>query len=56
MHISEISNARIPHIQDVIQEGQMIDVKVLDVNDRGQSSSATGQRSITKNREILRIK
>ncbi|MBS0650999.1 MAG: polyribonucleotide nucleotidyltransferase [Verrucomicrobia bacterium] len=35
-HISELSHARVQNIQDVVKEGQMIDVKVLDVNDRGQ--------------------
>ncbi len=36
-HISEISNTRIQNIHDIpFREGDMIDVKVLDINDRGQ--------------------
>ncbi len=35
-HISELSHSRVVNIQDVVKEGQMIDVKVLDINDRGQ--------------------
>lgn len=35
-HISEISHARIQNVSDVLKEGDSIDVKVLDVNDRGQ--------------------
>ena len=35
-HISEISHARIQNVSDVLKEGDMIEVKVLDINDRGQ--------------------
>jgi polyribonucleotide nucleotidyltransferase len=35
-HISELSHTRVQNIQDIIKVGQTIDVKVLDVNDRGQ--------------------
>ena len=36
-HISEISHERINNIHDIsYREGDMIEVKVLDVNDRGQ--------------------
>lgn len=35
-HISEISHERVQNIQDVCKEGEFIDVKVLDINDRGQ--------------------
>ncbi|MBS0652063.1 MAG: polyribonucleotide nucleotidyltransferase [Verrucomicrobia bacterium] len=35
-HISELSHARVQNIQDVVKEGEVIDVKVLDINDRGQ--------------------
>ncbi len=35
-HISEICHERIQHPSDVIKEGQMLEVKVIDVNDRGQ--------------------
>jgi len=36
-HISEISNQRIQNIHDIpFKEGDKIDVKVIDVNDRGQ--------------------
>ena len=33
-HISELSNERVNNIQDVVKEGEMIEVKVLDINDR----------------------
>jgi polyribonucleotide nucleotidyltransferase len=35
-HISELSHTRVQNIEDVIKEGEMVDVKVLDINDRGQ--------------------
>lgn len=35
-HISELSHARVANVADVVKEGQMLDVKVIDVNDRGQ--------------------
>lgn len=35
-HISELSNTRVNNIFDYIKEGDSIEVKVLDINDRGQ--------------------
>jgi polyribonucleotide nucleotidyltransferase len=35
-HISELSHDRINKIEDVIKEGDEIEVKVLDINERGQ--------------------
>lgn len=35
-HISELSHSRIANASDVVKEGQMLEVKVLDINDRGQ--------------------
>lgn len=35
-HISELAHARVQNIQDVVKEGEIIDVKVLDINERGQ--------------------
>lgn len=35
-HISEISHKRINNLNELFKEGDMIDVKVLDINDRGQ--------------------
>ncbi len=35
-HISELSHTRIAHPADVVKMGQMLEVKVLDINDRGQ--------------------
>lgn len=35
-HISELSDTRITNIQEHIKEGEIIDVKVLDINERGQ--------------------
>ena len=35
-HISELSHARVAKVSDVVKEGQMLEVKVIDVNDRGQ--------------------
>jgi len=36
LHISQISHDRIENVSDVLQEGQEIDVKVLDVDARGR--------------------
>jgi polyribonucleotide nucleotidyltransferase len=35
-HISELSHSRVGKVSDVVKEGQMLEVKVLDINDRGQ--------------------
>lgn len=35
-HISELSHQRVVNVSDVVKEGDMLEVKVLDVNDRGQ--------------------
>lgn len=35
-HISELSHLRVQQVQDVVKEGQMLEVKVIDINDRGQ--------------------
>lgn len=35
-HISELSNTRVANVSDVVKEGQMLEVKVIDINDRGQ--------------------
>lgn len=35
-HISEVSHTRIQNLNDLYKEGDSIEVKVLDVNDRGQ--------------------
>lgn len=35
-HISELSHTRVADVRDVVKEGQMLEVKVLDINDRGQ--------------------
>ncbi len=35
-HISELSHERVQNVQDVCKEGDMLEVKVLDINDRGQ--------------------
>lgn len=35
-HISELSHTRIENISDFFKEGDFIDVKVLEINDRGQ--------------------
>lgn len=35
-HISELSHSRVAKVSDVVKEGQMLEVKVLDINDRGQ--------------------
>ena len=36
MHISQIANRRIENVSDVLQEGQEVRVKVLDVDPRGR--------------------
>lgn len=35
-HISEIAETRVQNIHDHVKEGEMVDVKVLDINERGQ--------------------
>jgi polyribonucleotide nucleotidyltransferase len=35
-HISELGHSRVANVCDVVKEGQMLECKVLDVNDRGQ--------------------
>jgi polyribonucleotide nucleotidyltransferase len=35
-HISELSNERVQKVEDVCKEGDLLEVKVLDINDRGQ--------------------
>ncbi|VHO04385.1 polyribonucleotide nucleotidyltransferase [Candidatus Rhabdochlamydia sp. T3358] len=35
-HISELSCNRVQHVEDVVKLGDTIEVKVLDINDRGQ--------------------
>ncbi|MBM3200985.1 MAG: polyribonucleotide nucleotidyltransferase [Chlamydiae bacterium] len=35
-HISELSHQRVQNIEDYIKEGDELEVKVLDINDRGQ--------------------
>lgn len=35
-HISELSHSRVAHVSDVVKEGQMLEVKVIEINDRGQ--------------------
>jgi polyribonucleotide nucleotidyltransferase len=36
VHISQISNERVENVTDVLSEGQMVKVKVLDVDNRGR--------------------
>jgi len=36
LHISEISNERIRQVTDVLKEGEVIDVKVLEVDRAGR--------------------
>lgn len=35
-HISELAHTRVQNVQDVVKEGQTLEVKVLDKNERGQ--------------------
>ncbi|MDG1937322.1 MAG: S1 RNA-binding domain-containing protein, partial [Pseudomonadales bacterium] len=36
LHISQISSERIEKVTDVLEEGQVVKVKVLDVDQRGR--------------------
>jgi polyribonucleotide nucleotidyltransferase len=36
VHISQISNERVENVSDHLQEGQIVKVKVLDVDQRGR--------------------
>lgn len=35
-HISELSHSRVEKVSDVVKEGQILEVKVIEINDRGQ--------------------
>jgi polyribonucleotide nucleotidyltransferase len=35
-HISELAHQRVQNVTDVVKEGDVIEVKVLETNDRGQ--------------------
>ena len=35
-HISELSHQRVQNVEDVLRVGDTVDVKVIDINDRGQ--------------------
>lgn len=35
-HISELAHARVANVRDICKEGDVMEVKVLDINDRGQ--------------------
>lgn len=35
-HISELAEGRVANVHDVVKEGEMVNVKVLDINERGQ--------------------
>ena len=46
LHISQISHARVNRIEDYIQEGQIIRVKVMEIDDRNRikvSMKAVGE-------------
>ena len=36
VHISQLKNERVEKVQDVISEGDMVKVKVLDIDSRGK--------------------
>ena len=36
MHISQISNERVNQVSDVLKEGEMVTVKVLEVDKQGR--------------------
>jgi polyribonucleotide nucleotidyltransferase len=38
VHISQLSNERVEHVEDVLHEGQMVKVKLLAVDERGRLS------------------
>ncbi len=35
-HISELAHSRVARVSDVVKEGQMLEVKVIEINNRGQ--------------------
>ena len=41
MHISQISDARIENVNDVLKEGQMVNVLVQDIDNRGRIKKFT---------------
>ena len=36
VHISQLKNERVEKVSDVVQEGDMVEVKVLDIDSRGK--------------------
>ena len=36
VHISQLKNERVEKVEDVISEGEMVKVKVLDIDSRGK--------------------
>ena len=38
VHISEISNERVEKVTDVLKEGQIVNVKIIGIDERGRIS------------------
>jgi len=51
-HISELDVARVPNASDVVTEGQTIDVKLVEVNSRGQTRLSRKEVLLEDNPEL----
>jgi polyribonucleotide nucleotidyltransferase len=51
-HISELDVARVPNASDVVTEGQTIDVKLVEVNSRGQTRLSRKEVLLEENPEL----
>ncbi|MGB7128120.1 MAG: polyribonucleotide nucleotidyltransferase [Candidatus Rhabdochlamydia sp.] len=53
-HISELSYSRVQNVEDVVKLGDIIEVKVLDINDRGQVKLSHKATLPTPQRDVAR--
>ncbi len=53
-HISELSYSRVQNVEDVVKLGDIIEVKVLDINDRGQAKLSHKATLPTPQRDVAR--
>ena len=51
VHISELDVARVPNVADVTSEGALIDVKVIEINSRGQTRLSRKEVLLEENPE-----
>jgi len=52
VHISELDISRVPNVADVTSEGAMMDVKVIEINNRGQTRLSRKEVLLEENPEL----